>query len=228
MKRFPQKNENKEYPDCAFNTHEMNKILRHKLRNFCAGMQMTVDAMSRKSSDTYVLGKLPLISNELADILLLTCRMDLLFSPLPETQESYLYDIMENIYSYFSETFPQCSLDIEGLEYDVKLEQGNWFEIILRELLANAAEAAGRGNSVKLLWQIEKQLSVIIVNSGKTWPENIPHSPPVPFMTNKGKHDGMGTSIVQRLCNAMDANIEIKTDLEDLTAVKISNIKYCN
>ena len=146
--------------------------------------------------------------NEFDNLMNFTERMDLLFDELNKGEPMTLFQLITDARKFFSESFPFQTIDLDGSEATVTINNGTWLQIVLRELLSNAAEADG--DRVRLSWSLDKSLIVIIENSGECFQEDIPVNPPVPFSTRKGRHDGLGLSIIQRIVETLNGHFELK------------------
>lgn len=211
------------YPRDVLDTHEMNRTLRHRLRNHCAGMKFTVDALVEDAGDLHpeVEPKCLMMADELTRLLRFTERMDLLFDQLPTAAPSTVREVLQRGVEAFARQFPWCDLRVEGPDADLALEQGNWFAIALNELLVNAGEAAGRDGEVRVLWQVEPVFAATVVDVGSPWPDKIPRSPPVPFFTTRGQHDGIGLAIAYRFSRALAMDMDIITQVPEVVAVRL-------
>lgn len=118
------------YPDNALNCEKMNRILRHRLRNLCAGLKMAVDSISEQVEETHphLVEHCSLMTGELDDLLVFTERMDLLFSPLPALSPLSLEEILKSVHEYFTETFPFCEFEMEGEETEMVVQAGNCYD----------------------------------------------------------------------------------------------------
>lgn len=223
LKAAAQRPGQSDYPVHTLDIPEMNRTLRHRIRNVCAGMKMSLDAMEpRMPQDQTIVERLKLMHQDLDRLQEFTERLDLLFERLPSPQPASVNDMVANLRDFFKKRFPLCPVDWDGPGSQAQLLCASWFELALRELLTNAAEAAGHDNQVKMVWQVDPDLEFAVVNTGEAWPEHVPTAPPVPFTTTKGRHDGIGLCIVRRLCEALDTDMTVHTDMPELTAVKLS------
>jgi signal transduction histidine kinase len=161
--------------------------------------------------------------HEVDDVQTFSNRLDLIIDPLPPIQSLPLSDVLAEAQSFFAQRFPLCSLEMTGEPSNTEFSGANWLGIILRELLANAGHAAGRdGNGVvEVAWTTDPGLQVVVANSGAKFPAEIPVDPPVPFCSTAPSYDGLGLSIVYRICLALGMTMTVRTDLEDMTAVII-------
>ena len=215
-----------DYPSDRLEVRLMNATLRHLLRNHCAGIKMVSTAIASKTSENYTKEKIPLIQGELKSLEEFTARLDLIFDDLPAPRPLYLHQMMEELRDSFVKKFPFCSIDFSGPELDIVIPQGSWVQIALTELLANAGEAAGRSNEVEFGWSCDGTLDLVVLNTGSSWPDSIPLDPPLAFHSMRGGYNvGLGLSVVRRICDAVGGELLVNTELENMVAVKLSNIQ---
>ncbi|MCM8543287.1 MAG: sensor histidine kinase [Lentisphaeraceae bacterium] len=194
-------------------TYQMNRVLRHKLRNHSAGLKMTLHRIQEvlESVNSQMADRCSLMLNELESLENFTERMDLIFSDLPEAEPMMLFNLICDLRRSFASDFPMVNLDFVGEECAAMFPNGNYILIALQELLANAGEAAGLEGNVSLQWKLEDKVEFTITNNGESIPENIPMTPPVPFYTEKGRHDGLGLSIADRICRSLNGTLSIES-----------------
>ena len=178
-------------PDLDVN--RMNRIIRHKLRNLCAGIKMTIDRISDQTSQTFpqVGERCSIVTTELNKVEEFTDRMDLIFDPLPVFEQYSLHDLISVCQSNFVQNFPFSSLSLDGKVDEIRFIHGTWIMIALNELLNNAGESAGTNGSVDLIWRGNSDFEILLINSGESFPDQIPTEPPLPFFTTKSRHDGL-------------------------------------
>ena len=201
---------------------QMNRIMRHKLRNHSAGLKMTLhriqEVLEEVSSE--MADRCSLMLNELEGLEHFTERMDLIFSDLPESEGIMLFNLICDLRRKFAAKYPLCNLVFEGKECAAMFKNGNIIILALWELLTNAGEAAGIDGQVTLRWELEESVKFTVTNSGDDLPESIPLDPPMPFYTEKGRHDGLGMAIVNRICQSMSGNFSLSTQSKDkVTAI---------
>ena len=209
-------------------TRQMNRMLRHRLRNMCTGLRLATESIQIDASDVLpnIEGKCVAMIQELDDLLGFTQRMDLLFDQAPPSFPLEMDILVGQAADAMAQRFPFCELRLEGPEGGALIEKGSWIAIILDELLANAGQAAGRNGEVRFIWSLTPDLEITVVNTGEPWPETIPINPPVPFHTTWGQHDGLGLAIVKRLCDAMDMRFDVLTHVPGaiVTSVRANKI----
>jgi signal transduction histidine kinase len=186
-------------------TFQMNRILRHKLRNHSAGLKMTLHRIQDvlESVDSQMADRCSLMLNELENLEHFTERMDLVFSDLPEEEPQMLFNLICELRRRFAAAYPMCNLEFEGKECAACFPRGNLLILALWELLSNAGESAGLEGKVVLKWVLGDTIQFSITNGGEVFPDVIPNDPPMPFYTEKGRHDGLGLSITERICRKL-------------------------
>lgn len=213
------------YPENNIDLRLMNRVLRHRLRNLCAGVKMTMDRIASvtKESHPELGGRCDIIKAEFDNLQAFTERMDLLFDALPSPESSSLFEVISEIRESFAKDFPFCSLDLAGPEINASLIHGKWISTALKELITNAGEAAGANGIVKFSWNqtADCPLEFRIENNGNKIPEEIPAAPPKPFHTQKSRHDGIGMSLAFRIFCETGSEMTIDKDQESGAIVNI-------
>ena len=215
-----------EYPRDYMELRQMNRMLRHKLRNLCAGVKMTMDRIAETAAqfNPQLASRCGIINSEMDSLRIFTERMDLLFDALPQPQALSLFDIAASLRESFIKAYPLCSLELEGPELDAVFPKGSLLKTALSELLANAGEAAGAEGRVAFIWSLdEASLSFVfrIENGGASFPEGLPLDPPSPFHTPKSRHDGLGLAIAFRICNEASFKLDLHNGGGDGAAASI-------
>lgn len=211
------------YPHDLVDLCRLNQIVRHRVRNLCGGCQMVLDVLrtSTKAENSAALNWNSMYG-ELTNIQDFSRRLDWMLDPLPPEEGREFVAVLEEVQQWIRERYPLCSATFSGPEDPFVLEGGNWYAILFRELLDNAAQAAGTDGIVEVAWTTSPRLQIVIGNNGQKMADSIPLSPPIPFKTTHPSRDGLGLSIVQRLCYAMDIELKFRTDLSDMTAVVLT------
>lgn len=202
---------NKKYPDDVMDYYRMNRIMRHRLRNLCAGVKMTVERIATTTAQTnpQIGTRCDIVINELDNLREFTDRMDLLFDTLPNSEPLSLFELVSSLRMAFAPKFPFCALDLCGEESTVRFRHGSWIYTALFELLLNGGEAAGENGKVCISWEAGEVFKFVISNNGESFPEAVPVNPPVPFTTEKSRHDGLGLSIVCRIFEHINAEWQL-------------------
>jgi hypothetical protein len=203
------------YPGGVLDTKQMNRILRHKLRNVCAGVKMTVDRIAAQTASTHpqLATRCDLINAELAGLQEFSSRMDLLFDAPPAPRKMTLFEIVSGLREIFVKKLPFVRAEFAGPEENIIFERGSWISEALREILFNAGEAAGTDSGpVCFVWGRDssgENFTFAVSGPGRV-PGDIPLAPPKPFFTQKSRHDGLGLAIAFRMAGLLEA--EFLTD----------------
>ncbi|MCJ8331380.1 MAG: HAMP domain-containing histidine kinase [Lentisphaeria bacterium] len=195
--------------------NQMNRIMRHRLRNLCCGMKMAIDRISEQTAKDYpaIGDSCSIMGDELDNLERFTHRMDLLFDKLPASEPQAFYHVILSARQYFIQNFPFLDIIMDGPESDAILLHGSWIMIALEELILNAGESSSEEESVSVTWTFGEKTYIKIKNLDEDkLPEEIPFDPPQPFFTIRGRHDGLGLSIVNRICMKIGAKFECKQD----------------
>jgi len=213
----------KKYPADNIDLRKMNRILRHRLRNLCAGVKMTAERIASITSQSHpqIGERCNIIISELDNLQTFTDRMDMLFDNLPAPEKRTLFDILCHVREFFIKKYPFCHLVLEGREISLSLAHGSWFAFALKEIVANAGESAGANGTVKINWgESENSVSIRVSNTGESVPSEIPINPPQPFNTLRSRHDGIGLAIAHRICSESTSSMHVESTA-DLTVVEI-------
>ena len=210
------------YPQNNTDLKTMNRLLRHRLRNLCAGVTMTVDRIVQLAEHNHpdLAGRCDIVKIEMDRLQILTERMDLLYDTLPPVRKITLFELMTEIRGWFVSSFPCCDLVLDGPVEAVEIGLGSYLLTVLKELLLNAGEATA-DQRVKLKWSVGMNgaIGFEVINSlRESVPANINLSLPQPFVTSKSRHDGLGLAIIRRLGYAGDFNIELFADAKEFKA----------
>jgi signal transduction histidine kinase len=184
-------------------------VIRHRLRNFCAGMRMAVAALldNQELQSIHDRQRLAIMREELDDLLRFADRLSFLFGPPPEPHPGVLAELLAEMEAFFAERFPLCAFEMTGERSQAVMPAANWLSVVLRELLANAGEAAGRTGAVRLFWRLQPDLAFGVATYGASWPPEVPAFPFRPFCSARSRHDGIGMAIVQRYCALLELDL---------------------
>ena len=147
--------------------------------------------------------------------------MDLLFETLPESQNRSLFELISLSRGFFTNTFPLNNFFYSGEECNITFKHGSWIYLAIKELLFNAAEAAGPQGEPKLTWKQNSVFEFKISNTGERFPISIPTAPPQPFYTEKNRHEGLGLAIVNRICSEMGGILKIEAGHDHLVIISL-------
>ena len=200
------------YPKDIIDLKQMNRALRHRLRNLCAGVKMTIDRVADTTGKTnpQLADRCRIINTEMDSLQRFTERMDLLFDTLPQVHPKTLFELLSSLRESFVKSFPLCSLELDGPECDIVFPKGSLLFVSLNEILKNAGEAAGAEGKVQFSWDFEGESFLLkVVNGGASIPPDISLDPPQPFQSPKSRHDGLGLAIAFRICKEASFRLDL-------------------
>ncbi len=117
-----------------------------------------------------------------------------------------------------------CSLEIECDRGHVHVDREKLLQIIIN-LAQNACDAVKETENGRVVLEVKLEdhtVKLRIADNGRGIPEQVKEKLFEPFITTKTRGTGLGLSIVKRLCDAMNASIEIDTGPERGTTVTVT------
>eukprot|EP00828_Plagiopyla_frontata_P047724 TRINITY_DN8910_c0_g1_i2.p4 TRINITY_DN8910_c0_g1~~TRINITY_DN8910_c0_g1_i2.p4 ORF type:complete len:159 (-),score=13.84 TRINITY_DN8910_c0_g1_i2:41-517(-) len=107
---------NSSYPCKNMDHYIMNRVLRHRLRNLCAGVKMTIEriAASTMQSNPQIGSRCDIVAAELDSLREFTDRMDMLFDRLPSPEVKSLFMMITDMRMDFLKNYPFCNFEING------------------------------------------------------------------------------------------------------------------
>ncbi|UDQ97164.1 hypothetical protein AAEX28_08960 [Lentisphaerota bacterium WC36G] len=217
-----------EYPINVTDIKILNKRLRHRLRNLCAGVTMTTERIAQLAEDIHpdLSVRCHVVKEEMQRLETLTDRMDLLFEVLPMPESLSLLEVITELRAFFTQSFPFCNLILKGPQQDVTFRYGSYLQIALTELLQNVGESDSNSD-LFLSWDTEeKKITFTIKNKlPRHFFDEVNLENPVPFVTNKSRHDGLGLPIAKRLAIAMNGALKFEindNDSENIFTAKLT------
>ncbi|MBN1670918.1 MAG: HAMP domain-containing histidine kinase [Kiritimatiellae bacterium] len=191
----------------------LNKVLRHRLRNFASGIQNAVKLLSSELDERLSPQEreyFPLILNECRQVGVLTDRLNLLFEDVPPGHKAGLGDIVAAEVSRLHGEFPTASFRVE-LTPEAEaaiLSTSQHVETALGEILVNAVEANPAG-TVHLSGDASAEaLHVQVADSGQGVPPEELEKIFLPFYTTRARHIGIGLSIAKRLVSGLGGALQ--------------------
>ncbi len=214
------------YPYDIIDLFQMNRVLRHRLRNISAGIKMTVERIEKVTSETYpnMSSRCQLVVSELEGMEKMTERMDLLFDELPQGFPISFIDLLSSLQKKFTNQFPFINLEVTGNNLDFDLPKGNLLEFALWELIDNAGGSMNCDEVSITCKEDEEKINFIVQNICEDLPKEVLIIPPVPFVTRRSRHEGLGLSIVYRICDYLNAQFAIKYE-DKKVCISISILK---
>ncbi|MEI6212180.1 MAG: HAMP domain-containing sensor histidine kinase [bacterium] len=186
----------------------MNKVLRHRLRNFASGIKNAVSLLEEENRDVLPPESreyFPLIQGECDQLHVLTERLSMMFDPAcpvrvaarTDVQPQPLDGIVRKVLEEIRRTFPAAEVDVAA-EDEVRsklIAGGTALVLALVEMVGNAIEAA---RNKPVLLQCEEQggeLACRVVDQGPGVGSGDPAQILLPFHTTRGKHTGIGLTL---------------------------------
>ena len=196
----------------ADDMQRMNRVLRHRLRNFASGIKSTITLLSSELDDRLQPSEkeyFPLILNECMGVSDLTNRFNLLFDEIPPGGPARLSECLEYSRALIQQRFPMSSIDMrmdEPLNQAVISGDG-YIKLILQELIINAIESA-REKPINVELNIAADLLVIKVeDQGDGSEESDLQEMVKPFFTRRARHLGIGLTAVQKVVEHLEGTL---------------------
>ncbi len=227
MKEIDKKN----YPENITDIKIANKRLRHRLRNLCAGVTMTTERIAQLAEDLHpdLSMRCKVVKDEMYRLQILTERMDLLYEVLPMPENISLLELITELRAFFTQTFPFCNLILKGPQENISFKFGSYLLIAITELLQNVGESHVNSD-LFLKWKKEGSRIIFSIENILNQPffDEVNLEYPVPFVTNKSRHDGLGLAIVKRLIIAINGNLDLKVVKKDDNNIFVAEISIEN
>ena len=190
----------------------MNKVMRHRLRNFASGIKNAVSLMEGELKDLMPPESreyFPLIQGECDQLQVLTERLSLVFDPKcpqrvaarTDVQPQPVDAIVRRVLEEIRKTFPAAEIQVsaEDALRSRTISGGTALVLALCEMICNAIEAA---RNKPVLLQCEEQdgeLACRVVDQGAGAGPGDPAQIFLPFHTTRGKHTGIGLMIASEV-----------------------------
>ena len=184
----------------AHDARNMNRVLRHRLRNMASGIRSATTLLSQELAGRLTPEEteyFPLILDVCDQINEITNRLNLLFDDLPAGGTGALEPILRDAVEALHRRIPtaQVCANVEPSAAGARVGADQLVQIALREVLINAAEAAP-GKTIEVRCREsrgELVLEVLDQGPGVAAPEleNIFR----PFFTTRERHLGVGLAI---------------------------------
>jgi nitrogen-specific signal transduction histidine kinase len=182
----------------------MNSVLRHRLRNHVSGMRTASDFLGTAMGDRMKPEEkeyFPLIRQECDDLLRLVDRLNLWFEDIPTGTPSGVATVLAAVVADVKARLPRATLILP--DHPVAdgwvVARPEHLRIVLSELVANGAEAAGL-KPVQVNVAGDSGALRVTVEDRSTVPPKAPVADWFrPFFTSKPRHLGLGLAIAQRL-----------------------------
>ncbi len=208
-------NDNGTYPSERIDLRCLNRVLRHRLRNLCCGMKMALERVSDQTGESFpsIRDNCVVMGSELDNLLTFTQRMDLLFETLPAPIPMTFFQLLTQCRLDLNERTPICKLRMAIPDLEIKILPVSLVRIALDELLKNAAEGA-TNDKISLKWEHGKGLKFSVENTSLSISDHLVTIPPRPFVSHRGRHDGLGLAIIQRIADAIGGSFKFKQNAD--------------
>jgi signal transduction histidine kinase len=212
----------------------MNKVLRHRLRNFASGIKNAMALMEGDLKDVLPPESreyFPLIQAECDQLNLLTERLSLVFDPHCPTRASAREDtalqpllaVLQKTLEETRRAFPAAdiALELDEALHDETLRGGTALTLALLELIRNALEAARHARVTLQCERRAEQLLFRVCDQGPGAGTGDPSQIFLPFHTTRGKHTGIGLAIATELLAEHHGRLSVETRAAGGLAVTI-------
>jgi signal transduction histidine kinase len=203
----------------------MNKVLRHRLRNFASGIKNAMALMEGELKDVLPPESreyFPLIQAECDQLNLLTERLSLVFDPSCPVRVTARGDdrlqpigaVLQKMLEETRRAFPAADLSIE---MDAALQEepirgATALTLALLEIIRNAIEAARHSRIIIRCEQQDEQLLFRVLDQGPGVGKGDPRQIFLPFHTTRGKHTGIGLAIAAELLAEHHGRLSAETN----------------
>lgn len=203
----------------------MNKVLRHRLRNFASGVKSAVTLLESElkgclspDSQEYF----PLIKAECDSLHTLTQRMSLLFdrdcparaAARANHGTATVGTVLDRVLEQIRAEFPTAAVAVhvdEALQAQ-GLAGSAALVLALTEIVRNALESAGMANVTISCDQKEGCLCFRVADAGPGIKTGDPSQIFLPFHTSRSKHTGIGLSIAAEVLAEQGGRLSAETN----------------
>lgn len=192
----------------------MNSVLRHRLRNHVSGMRTASDFLGSAMGDRMKPEEkeyFPLIRQECDDLLRLVDRINLWFEDVPAGMPAEVATVLAVLADDVKARLPRATLSLPDgpVAAGWVVTRPEHLRIVLFELVANAAEAAGLKPVLVDAGEVSGSLRVVVEDRAAVSPKAPVADWFRPFFTSKPRHLGLGLAIAQRLLQDNAAEVTI-------------------
>jgi signal transduction histidine kinase len=203
----------------------MNKVLRHRLRNFASGIKNAMALLEGElkehlppESQEYF----PLIQAECDQLNVLTERLSMVFDPQYPVRVTARHDdrlqpisaILQKTLEETRRAYPAAEIvvTLEDTLQDEQLRGGTALTLALLELIRNAIEAARHSRITLQCEQQDEQLLFKVIDQGPGVGKGDPAQIFLPFHTTRGKHTGIGLAIAAAVLAEHNGRLSAETN----------------
>ena len=190
----------------------MNRVLRHRLRNFASGMKTSVSFLAKELEGRLSPSEMeyfPLIATECDGVTELTNRMSLLFDEFQTGDESTLGSVLEKVTAVLRARFPTARIRVEaGATGSLRVASKQGVVVCLGEVVTNAVESAPNGEVAVTCSAENGSLAIEVCDAGPGAKPETRGSLFLPFFTTKARHLGIGLTIAKKIIGQLGGTIE--------------------
>jgi C4-dicarboxylate-specific signal transduction histidine kinase len=192
----------------------MNRVLRHRLRNYASGIRSTMSLLSKELKERLTSSEqeyFPLVIRECDELVTLTARLGLLFDDLPARGEDVVFVAVEQALAGLRSRFPtvRVQFDLDPAAAALRLSGARYLALCLEEFLVNACESAPACD-IRVRGTLQDGgLALAVQDDG-------PGADPAtmddlfrPFFTTKARHLGLGLAIARRLIRELGGDVKV-------------------
>ncbi len=194
----------------------MNRVLRHRLRNFASGLKSSINFLSKELASRMKpqeMEYIPLILNECDGITDITNRMQMLFDPVFQSEQAPAAEALEKALQGIRDKFPTARYHLVNMELldPLSVAQVQCLVVPLQEVLRNAVEAAFGREIVLRCARTGNMFQLSVENEGK--PVDAAELPRFvrPFYTTKPRHLGLGLTIALKWSSTIGGEIHVQS-----------------
>ena len=204
----------------------MNRVLRHRLRNFASGMKTSVSFLAKELEGRLSPSEMeyfPLIAGECDGVTEMTNRMSRLFDDIPSGDESTLASVLEKTVANLHGRFPTARIRVEaGAAGSLRVASKQGLVLCLGEVVANALESAPNGEALVSCAGGDGRLAIEVRDTGPGVKPEERGSLFLPFYTTKARHLGIGLSIAKKIVGQLGGSIEADNGSDGGFRVKLA------
>ena len=203
----------------------MNRVLRHRLRNFASGIKNAVSLMEGEIKDVVPPESreyFPLIQGECDQVSVLTERLSMVFDPQfplraaarADVQPQPVDAIVRRVLEETRRTFPAAEIEVSADEAlcHKPVSGGTALVLALNEIICNAIEAARNKPILLLCEELDGELACRVADQGPGVGTGDPAQIFLPFHTTRGKHTGIGLVIAAEVLAEHEGRLSAVTN----------------
>ena len=204
----------------------MNKVLRHRLRNFASGIKNAVSLLEGEVADAMppeTREYFPLIQGECDQLNVLTERLSLAFDPKCPARVAARMDlqpqpvdaIVRKVLEETRKAFPAAEINVVADDElrSTPISGGTALVLALLEIVRNAIEAVRNKPVLIQCVAQEDELACQVTDQGPGAGPGAPAQIFLPFHTTRGKHTGIGLTIAAEVLAEHAGRLSVVTNI---------------